>query len=371
MSSADVAVTALFERAQREVDERLPACQVALARHGELIAFETFGKATNDDRFLIWSCSKALSGSLVWMLASEGLIDFEAPVASYLPEFASNGKDVITIEQLLTHTAGIPNAPLGPNRWADSAGRRRAFSRWRLNWEPGTRYEYHAVSAGWVLMELAIAVTGRDYRDLITERILDPLGLDRLRLGIPAADQSDVVDLTVVGEPATEEEWTAAGFPYPGAPVIPAVALLSMNAPAAREVGIPSGGACSTAADVAMFYQALLDDRLGLWHPDVLADVTGVVRNTFPDKPKGGLPANRTRGLVVRGSHRGAKRMMHFGPATSPATFGHDGAGGQIAWADPATGLSFCFLTNGMEANLLHEARRCQDFATLAAACAT
>jgi CubicO group peptidase (beta-lactamase class C family) len=118
-----------------------------------------------------------------------------------------------------------------------------------------------------------------------------------------------------------------------------------------------------------LYYQALLANPGQLWDAAVLHDVTSVVRNTFPDGPKA-LPANRSRGLVIRGDHPGAERMMHFGPGTSPGTFGHDGAGGQIAWADPATGLSFCFLTNGMEANGVREILRNQDLAALAAACA-
>ena len=72
---------------------------------------------------------------------------------------------------------------------------------------------------------------------------------------------------------------------------------------------------------------------------------------------------------MIRGDHEHARWMMHFGCDTSPRAFGHDGAGGQIAWADPETGLSFCFLTSGMEANGVREALRNQDLARLAAAC--
>jgi CubicO group peptidase (beta-lactamase class C family) len=143
-----------------------------------------------------------------------------------------------------------------------------------------------------------------------------------------------------------------------------------MNAPAAREVGVPGGGGGGTAADLALYYQALLHNPGGHWDEAVLRDATSVVRNTYPDEPKWGMPANRTLGLVVRGDHEHARWMMHFGPGTSPRAFGHDGAGGQIAWADPDTGLSFCFLTNGMDANGVREALRNQDMARLAAECA-
>jgi CubicO group peptidase (beta-lactamase class C family) len=365
---------ALFDRAQREVDEHLPAVQVAVARDGELLGFETFsrtGAETNETRFLVWSCTKGIVAGVVWQLMGEGLLDVERPVASYLPEFATNGKDVITVEHLLLHTAGIPMAPMSPLRWSTSEGRREAFSRWRLTWEPGSRFEYHPLSAWWVLAELIVEVTGNDYRDELRRRITEPLGLTKLQLGVPEDEQGDIAELSVLGERATEAEHRAAGVFYGGPPAVEVTPqlILSLGVPAAKAVGIPAGGAVSTAADVAMYYQALLTNQHGLWKPEVLADVTGVIRNTFPDKPKWGMPANRSRGVVVRGDHDLAHWMMHFGPGTSPRTFGHDGAGGMIAWADPESGLSFCFLTNGMEANGVREVLRCQDFATLAAAC--
>ena len=350
----------LCERARREVDERLPACQLAVARGGELLGFETFsrtGAETNDTRFVVWSCTKGVVAGVVWQLMGEGLVDVEHTVASYIPEFANNGKDAVTVEQVLLHTAGFPSAPMNPTRRSTSAGRRDTFARWRLNWEPGTRYEYHPTSAWWVLAELITAVTGEDHRDAVRTRVCEPLGLRRLQLGVPEADQGDIAEPVAVAATDGSPSSAVAAF------------LVAAMDPAARASGIPGGGAVSTAADVAMYYQALLHNDGGLWSSDVLADVTGVIRNTFPDIPKRGMPANRSRGIVIRGDHELAHWMMHFGPGTSPRTFGHDGAGGMIAWADPESGLSFCFLTNGMEADGRREAQRCQDFARLAAAC--
>ena len=369
------AFDALCDRAQREVDERLPACQLAVAQHGELVGFSTFsrsGAETDDTRFMIWSCTKGVMAGVIWQLVGEGKLDPLERVATYLPEFGTNGKDVVTVEHLLLHTAGIPLAPLGPQRWHTSEGRREAFARWRLNWEPGTQFEYHATSAHWVLAELVLETTGEDHRAAVRRRIAEPLGWGTWQLGIPEAEQGDLASLSVVGERATMEEHEASGVFYGGPPSVEVTQglLLGMDVPAAREVGIPAGGAFATAADIALYYQALLRNPGELWRPDVLADGTGVIRNTFPDKPKWGMPANRSRGVVVRGDHDLAHWMMHFGPGTSPRTFGHDGAGGQIAWADPETGLSFCFLTNGMDQNLVREALRCQDMARLAAACA-
>jgi CubicO group peptidase (beta-lactamase class C family) len=132
--------------------------------------------------------------------------------------------------------------------------------------------------------------------------------------------------------------------------------------------GLPGGGGVSDAADVAAFYQALLHDPKGLWDPAVLHDVTTVVRNTFPD-PMLGVAANRTRGLVVAGDD-GRANLRGMGRTASPATFGHNGAAGQVAWADPVTGLSFCYLTSGRDLNILREHRRTTAVSSLAAVCA-
>lgn len=133
--------------------------------------------------------------------------------------------------------------------------------------------------------------------------------------------------------------------------------LFEFNTDDGRRAGVPGGGAISSAADVALFYQALLHDPAGLWDREMLADVTGTPRNFFSD-PMTGDPANRSRGLVIKGDDGKGERRHDFGPTTSARTFGHSGAGGQVAWADPQTGLSFCHLTNGLDRNPLTQARR-------------
>ena len=173
----------------------------------------------------------------------------------------------------------------------------------------------------------------------------------------------------LVGDPATPDELEAAlGVREIVVGEVTDEALLNLNTPAARAVGLPGGGGISTAADVTLFYQALLHDPKGLWHPQVLDDATSVVRNTFPD-PMLGHPANRTRGLIVAGDD-GRSNIRGMGRTVSPSAFGHNGAAGQVAWADPATGLSFCYLTNGRDLNVLREHRRTTAVSSLAAVCA-
>ena len=131
---------------------------------------------------------------------------------------------------------------------------------------------------------------------------------------------------------------------------------------------MPGGGGVSDAADLARFYQALLHDPKGLWDAELLADVTGNVRNTFPD-PLFGVPdpaharACAPRATTARPAYRG------FGKTGSPSRFGHNGAGGQIAWADPESGLSFVYLTNGLDAHPIRQAHRGVALSSIAAEC--
>ena len=105
------ALEELFARARRDVDSGLlPPCQVALAHDGEGVAFETFGAgATNASRYVVFSVTKAIVAAAVWLLIGDGTLDPAAPVADTIGEFATNDKHTITTEQLLTHTAGVPN----------------------------------------------------------------------------------------------------------------------------------------------------------------------------------------------------------------------------------------------------------------------
>ncbi|MFM7536431.1 MAG: serine hydrolase [Acidimicrobiales bacterium] len=146
-------------------------------------------------------------------------------------------------------------------------------------------------------------------------------------------------------------------------------AILGFNRPEARAVGVPGGGAFLRAADLALFYQGLLHNHGSAWRPDVLADATGTVRNTLPERVTG-LPANRSLGLVLAGGD-GRSAERGFGRTVSPRAFGHNGAGGQLAWADPATGLSLGYCTNGYDLHEVRQPRRGSAIGSLAAVCAT
>ena len=375
-------VDLLREGVREEVGEDgLDACQFALALNGQIVIEETFGSATPASRFLLMSSTKPLLASVVWQLIAEGKLDPALPIATWWPEFAANGKDVVTLEQVMVHTAGFPEASLSETAEQDRNTRVAEIEQWSLDSEPGTRFAYHGVSAHWVLAELIELVDGRDYRRALRERVLDPLGLDRIELGVAPERQADVQETTYFGSPPSRSE--VAEFlripvdAVPSTPATPSVptGLASetpitsrLRQPDVLAIGIPGGGAVSDASSYALFYQHLLHDPMGLWDPAVLHDAKTNVRNMHRDVL--GRAAFRTLGFETSGDDEKADMRIGYG-ATSPGTFGHEGAGGQIAWADPVSGLSFVFLTSSIDVNVVRQYRREMKVTRLAAACTT
>ena len=359
------AVERLFAAAQAEVEQgRLPACQVAVAR-GDALEVGTFG-APPDARYLVFSLTKAVMAGAMWVVLGEGALTPSTVVADVIPEFGANGKEAVTVEHLLTHTAGFPNAPMRPEEGATSSGRRQRFASWELDWEPGTQTAYHATSAHWVLAELLECVAGMDYRAFVATRVLQPLGLTRLQLGVPPEEQGDILDVVIVRGVDADSDPGGGDLAPPEAGE---AFVLRFNEPAVRAVGVPGAGAAGDAADLARYFQALLraDDRV--WaDADVVRDGTSVIRNRLIDPPTK-IPANRTLGLKVAGDD-GNAWMREVGRAAGPRTFVASAVAGQVAWADPDTGLSFSFVTNGCDADVVSSFLRTMELSTLAARCA-
>lgn len=368
------ALDVLRSKVSAQVDEgRMPACQLAFGVDGELAVFESYGTATDDTRFVVFSATKALIAAVMWQLLAEGALSTETRVIELIPRFGQDGRTpewmaAVTVEQLMTHTSGFPYAPLGPPRWDTREGRLEVFARWHATFEPGTHFEYHPTAAHWVLAELIEVSEGRDYRDVVNERVVQPLGLQRLVFGSAAAELEDVADLEIVGEPASMEELAELFGQFDPALLgeVTPDALMSFNQPAVRGAGVPGAGAVATAADLAILYQHFLHDPTNRWDPDLLVDATRGIRCALPNMI--GVPANRSLGLVVAGDD-GLAKFRGMGPTVSPSAFGHNGAAGQIVWADPASGLSFTLLTSGVDPHVLREARRIVSLAAAAGRC--
>jgi CubicO group peptidase (beta-lactamase class C family) len=359
----------LVDRCRREVDEgRVPGCQVAIGFEGEVVLFEAFGDLTTSHRIHTYSAVKPTVSLTVLVLAAEGLLDLEAPVASVLPPFATNGKAAITISQVLLHAGGFPHAPIGVAEFTDRPARLARYEKWRTTWEPGSAFEYHASAGHWVLADCITEVTGRHHADVVTERVMTPAGCSRW-LAIPESEQGDVAAVVSVGE-APDLEAFARQFGIDEMPVTEVTdeALLAFNDPEIRAAGHPGGGGIASAAEMALWYQAVMHDDGEILRPEVKEDALRVVRQNHADWL--GVSANRTRVFTIGGDD-GQALMRGYGHTTGPDTFGHGGAKGQRAWADPRTGVSLGFMTHGLDRDDLVVARRGAGVSSAAGAVTT
>jgi len=322
-----------LRRARLEVDHGpLPSAQVAVAKDGKLVAFETFGDARPDSRYILQSVGRTIVAGAIWKVIDDGLLSVDERVGDIIPEFATNGKEVVTVEQVLTHTAGFPFAPLGYPKMLDRELRLAAMSKWRLDYEPGSRLQYHLTGAAWVIAELVERRTGLAFADYLRTKIVEPLGLG-LILPVPADRYEELVALPYAFDRTSDDQEVDPWGPW---------YLANADVLAGGE---PSHSIVGTAADVAMFLQALVHS--GLWSPRIVEEGTRVHVCEAPagDQLYGGSNRRTSIGLflTVCGEDRGA-----WLPSTgSDATFGNGGAPCQMGYMDPEAGTSFAFLTNG------------------------
>jgi CubicO group peptidase (beta-lactamase class C family) len=345
------ALDRLTELITRHLAEgRYPGAQIAVARDGKLALFRTFGDARldparvparEDSLWLLYSNTKVITASAVWVLAEQGALRFTDRVAEHVPGFEANGKGDITIVQLLSHQGGFPNADVPKAAWEDHELLRRAVSGFTLEWTPGSRVHYHGRAAHWVAAVLIEALTKTDYRSFIRDQVIEPLGLgDELYVGLPAARHERAVDMH---EPAA----SGAGQ----------VKRADENNPEFRRAGTPGGGGYATARAMAAFYQMLaaggtLNGRR-LFSPRMIQYVTRSVTGSRVDGYMG-MPMHRALGPHVRGT---TETIRGLGSIASPRTFGHGGVGSSYCWADPDSGVSFAYLTNGRVPDPWHSAR--------------
>jgi CubicO group peptidase (beta-lactamase class C family) len=315
---------------------RYPGAQIAIARHGRLAAFRSFGQArigasatpaTDETLWLLYSQTKMITAAALWQLVDDGALSFADRVSDHLPEFARNGKGEITIFQLLSHQGGFPSARPGPEVWSDHAKLREAVCNFTLEWTPGSRIAYHGAAAHWTAAVLIEALTGLDYRDVIRQSLLDPLGIEDVFVGVPERAQSRCAEMY------HREDGRFVAAPQ-------------SNSVEFRAAGVPGGGGYATAAAMAAFYQMLLAggvlNGVRVLSPRVIQYATRNHSGERADGPtgiaqhRGMTPATRGTTPTVRG----------LGTIAAPNTFGHGGAGSSYSWGDPDSGLSFTYLSN-------------------------
>ena len=205
---------------------RYPGAQIALARNGQLALFRTYGDArteggrapaSGDTLFLLFSQTKVLTSAAVWTLVEEGRLSFMDKISDHLPEFAARGKGDITLHQVMTHQGGFPSGDVSRESWADHARMRAEVCDFSLDWTPGTRLQYHPRAAHLVQAMVIEAVTGRDYRDVIRDNVLAPLGLGNdVFVGVPSAQQQRCADTYAKEGRDNSPEFKAAGLPSGG-----------------------------------------------------------------------------------------------------------------------------------------------------------
>jgi CubicO group peptidase (beta-lactamase class C family) len=290
----------------------------------------------------IFSCTKGLLATLANQLIQEGLLDPDATVATYWPEFAANGKDGITVRLVLSHQAGL--AAIAGVFTLDEALSWTpivdALAGQATNWVPGTRHGYHMRSFGWLVGELVRRVTGLAPGTAFRARIAEPLGLSTW-IGMPASEQSRCARLL----PAEPSEDDPALTVEPGSlqDVVPTgpSGLFHYddmwNRPQLRGAQIPSSGGISDARSLARTYAACIGtvDGVRLLEPATVSAASAV-------------QAEGTDAVLGRPTSFGLGYMVppSLLPACGPASFGHPGAGGSMAFGDPEARLAFAYSGN-------------------------
>ena len=306
---------------------------------------------------VFFSGTKGLVATIAAKAAGEGLLDVEAPVADYWPEFAVAGKEKVTVAQVLSHTVGLPY--LDPDPSLDEAGRPRAgdagqafldsramadiLARQAPLWEPGTKVAYHAVTYGYLMSEIILRATGRSVATWLHEDLAEPYGLD-LHLGLPAEEEERVapifqapgysVSTYLKDDPARRAiiDRMYASLLGPSLP---------MNTRAFHAAEISAGGGMGTADGMAKLYSLLVTPgRLG--GGIVAPEVMEAALQTRSE----GLDVLNDRPLRFGLGFELADPIGTYGPVES--AFGHSGAGGSLHGAWPDQGLGFSFLSNEM-----------------------
>lgn len=340
------AVRRLVAAVRRNVDDgTVPAAQVAVAFRGDVILDETFGDATPESRFMVFSATKPLTAMAIAALVGDGALNLNDHVADLIADFGQHGKQTIRVQDLLLHTAGLASAPTPASTWLQPDDIARTIRNWSTASPPGSVYEYHPLSGHFVLGALAEHITGRPLVDIVADRITSPAGVPRL-LGVP----DEIEPIRPVGDVPSGR-----------------VALLTELArPDVRLRGVPAAGGVARAVDLANWYQGVVRGDLDV-APRTLRHFRDDVVLQLADSTTS-MPANRTLAFVQAGAD-GWTAARGFGSLVSPTAFGHHGTGGQIAWADPATGLSFAHCTNGLDLDPIRSLVRLTTLSTLAAAC--
>jgi CubicO group peptidase (beta-lactamase class C family) len=301
------------------------------------------------------SATKAAPATLVHLLAGEGRLDIDAPVATYWPEFGVRGKGAITLRQVLCHTSGVV-VPSRPMTAADVIAWRpvvETIADATPEWTPGTAHGYHGLTFGYILGEVIARVDDRTVGRSFADRIATPRGLD-LWIGLPRSEASRVADLAAptarqlgrrIADPVSRRYLRELVMPSPsllyraffGSVRMSFAECESPDMYAAEE---PTGGGIATARGLAGLYAAIIgaDGRPALLSA---ATIDGI-RRVETEGPDRTLKMRSVFGLGF------ALPGSDLWPAFGSRAFGYPGATGALGFADPDAGIGFGYVPNRM-----------------------
>lgn len=301
----------------------------------------------------MFSVVKGPTALVAQVLADRGLLDVDAPVTAFWPEFGARGKDRALVRHVLSHTVGLPSFPGywdlvsfdHPGGWHRSGEIAARLAAAPLAWEPGTELGYHSITYGWMVGELVQRLDGRTLGTFFADEVARPLGLD-FWIGLPAEQHGRVARLLHDPDPAfdlvevlqgPENPAGAALFigPEAGSPVDLA------NDPAFWTAEAPAVNGVGDARSVARMYAMLaaggkLDGVRIVSEDSVIAHSAEQARGT--DSIFGG----ETR--VALGYGRSTPGGLSLGP--NDEAFGMQGIGGSVGYADPVAGVGFGYAMN-------------------------
>lgn len=292
----------------------------------------------------VYSTTKGVTAVATAMLADRGQLDPARPVVDYWPEFGQAGKEQITVRQLLTHEAGLvgldEDLPDGAVLdWDYMVG---ALERQPPLWEPGAGLGYHAVTYGWLVGEVIRRIDGRSCGEFVRDEIAAPLGVDFF-IGLPESEDDRTAEMI----PAAGSE--AISIPPQGL-AAKALSLVSprlansVNSREWRAAELPAANGHGNARALAAIYGALASGGGGLLSAKGVN--CAAAHLVTADDMVLGFEVRRALGFIL--STPGGR--YEWGP--NPRTFGHSGAGGSLAFADPDREIGFGYVMNQMSAGL-------------------
>jgi CubicO group peptidase (beta-lactamase class C family) len=323
------------------------------------VAERRSGRPWNRDTLVVvWSCTKGAVALCAHIFVSRGLLDLDAPVARYWPEFAEQGKDTITVRRLLDHQAGVPaiRQPLRPGGLYDWDYMTRILAAEAPFWEPGTRQGYHAATFGHLVGEVVHRVCGQRLGDFFRQEVAEPLGLD-FYPGLPEGEEARVAPI-VRADPGPPEEppsrFTEETTRNPEG--IQALTVRNtgrrphdQDSREAHAAVLPSQGGIASARGLAGLYAPLAlggtANGIQLLDADTLA-AAAAVSSASADDAMLRVGLRFALGFMKSSDNRQAAAGARDSLILSEAAFGHAGMGGSLGFADPEARLSFGYAMN-------------------------